>query len=134
MASGRNSNQHMQRRRRKAERRQKAEAKRQRRLERGQKSAPAALSEGERKEEPLREAPLPLSRGSDVEPRRIFSPKAVIPEQARLRWILRALNDSAELRPGERELLATAVECLEGQGVLSSQQRKQPKKLYRERG
>ncbi len=124
----------MQRRRREAERRQKAEAKRQRRLERGQKSAPAALSEGERKEEPLREAPpSSLSRSRCGAPANLLA-KAVIPEQARLRWILRALNDSAELRPGERELLATAAQSLEGQGVLSARQRKQLEKLYRECG
>ncbi len=134
MAGSRSSNQSVQRRRREAERRQKAEAKRQRRLERGQKSAPAALSEGEHKEEPLREAPLPLSRGPGVEPASLPA-TAVVPEQARLRWILRALNDSARLmRPGERELLATAAECLEGEGVLSSQQRQQLEKLYREHG
>jgi hypothetical protein len=59
---------------------------------------------------------------------------AVVPEQARLRWVLKALNDSAELTPGERELLATAAQSLEGQGVLSAPQRKQLEKLYRERG
>ncbi len=133
MAGGRNSNQHMQRRRREAERRRKAEAKRQRRLERGQKSTPAALAEGERKEEPLRDAPLPLSRGPDVKPANLPA-KTVILEQARLRWILKALNDSVELTLGEGELLATAAECLEGRGVLSSQQRKQLEKFYRERG
>lgn len=60
--------------------------------------------------------------------------KTVILEQARLRWILKALNDSVELTLGEGELLATAAECLEGRGVLSSQQRKQLEKFYRERG
>lgn len=131
MAGGRNFKR-MQRQRREAERRQKAEVKRQRRLERGQKPAPAALSEGERKEEPLREAPLPLSRGPGVEPASLPA-NAIAPEQARLRWILRALSDSAQLTPGERALLATAAERLEGEGVLSAQQRKQLEKLYRER-
>ena len=133
MAGSRSSNQSSQRRRREAERRQKAEAKRQRRLEKGQKSAPAALPEAEHTEEPLREAPLPLSQGPAVEPANLPA-EAVVPEQARLRWVLKALNDSAELTPGERELLATAAQYLEGQGVLSARQRKQLEKLYREHG
>ena len=132
MAGGRNFKR-MQRQRREAERRQKAEVKRQRRLERGQKPAPAVLSEGEHKEGPLREAPFPLSRGSDVEPASLPA-NAAVSEQARLRWILRALSDSVQLTPGERELLATAAERLEGEGVLSALQRKQLEKLYRKHG
>jgi hypothetical protein len=132
MAGGRNFKR-MQRQRREAERRQKAETKRQRRLDKGQKSTPAVLSEGERKEEPLREVPLPLSRGPGVEPASLPA-NTVVPEQARLRWILRALSDSAELTPSERESLAIAAKCLAGEGVLSAQQRKQLEKLYRERG
>lgn len=133
MAGGRNFKR-MQRQRREAERRQKAEVKRQRRLERKQKPPPAALSEGERKEESLREAPLPLSPGPGGEPESLHA-NAVVPEQqARLRWILKALSDSAQLTPGERELLATGAECLEGEGMLSARQRKQLEKLYREHG
>jgi hypothetical protein len=133
MAGGRSSNQHIQRQRREAERRRKAEVKRQRRLEKGPKSAPGDLLEAEHKEESPREAPLPLSQGPGVEP---TNPPAntVAPEQARLRWILKALNDSAGLTPGEGELLATAAEYLEGKGVLRAPQRKQLEKLYRERG
>jgi len=131
MAGGRNFKR-MQRQRQEAERRQKAEAKRQRRLERRQKPTPATLSEGERKAEPLREAPLPLSPGPSVEPASLHA-NAVVPEQARLRWILKALSDSAQLTPGERELLATAAECLEGEGMVSARQQKQLEKLYRER-
>ena len=132
MAGGRNFKR-MQRQRQEAARRQKAEVRRQRRLERRQKPTPAALSEGERKEEPLRAVPLPLSLGPGVEPASLPA-NAVVPEQARLRWILRALNDSAQLTLGERELLATAAERLEGEGILSARQQKQLEKLYREHG
>ena len=132
MAGGRNFKR-AQSKRREAERRQKAEVKRQHRLERRQKSTPSPLSEVEHKEEPLKEAPVALSRTPGVEPANLPA-KAVDPEQARVRWILRALSDSAGLASGERELLATAAQRLEGEGVLSAQQRKQLEKLYREHG
>ncbi len=132
MAGGRNFKR-AQSKRREAERRQKAEVKRQLRLDRRQKSTPATLSEGEHKEEPLREAPVALSGTPGVEPANLAA-EAVDPEQARVRWILRALSNSAGLTPGERELLATAAQSLEGEGVLGALKRKQLEKLYRQRG